>query len=61
MKMLPALTNRATPNFASSSSSIPTAAGMEGVTQKPCTRFMTDQGCQHGRVNMIIPGNVQED
>eukprot|EP00975_Prorocentrum_lima_P060909 12772849-Prorocentrum_lima.AAC.1 len=45
-RMLPALTNRVTPNLAASSSSIiPTAVGMEGLTRKLCARFATYQGC----------------
>eukprot|EP00975_Prorocentrum_lima_P035341 7422718-Prorocentrum_lima.AAC.1 len=48
LKMLPALTNKVTSSFASSSS-IPTAAGIEGMTEKPCARCMADQGCQYGR------------
>eukprot|EP00975_Prorocentrum_lima_P026020 5472782-Prorocentrum_lima.AAC.1 len=46
--MIPALTNKVTSSFASSST-IPTAAGMDGITQKPCTSFMTEQGCHYGR------------
>eukprot|EP00975_Prorocentrum_lima_P067778 12916956-Prorocentrum_lima.AAC.1 len=46
LRMLPTLTNRVAPNLeASSSSIIPTAAGMEGYTRKLCARFGTDQGC----------------
>eukprot|EP00975_Prorocentrum_lima_P034596 7272427-Prorocentrum_lima.AAC.1 len=63
MKMLPSLTNRATPSVASSSSSISTAAGMEGITW----RKTTVQGSQQikpanmgGSVNMNTPRNVQE-
>eukprot|EP00975_Prorocentrum_lima_P059462 12467034-Prorocentrum_lima.AAC.1 len=48
LKILPTLTNRATPNVASASST-PTAAGMEGITKKTCTKFYTDQGCPFGR------------
>eukprot|EP00975_Prorocentrum_lima_P021283 4482029-Prorocentrum_lima.AAC.1 len=46
----------AIPTFA-----IPTAAGMQGVTRKPCPRFATDQGCPHlgGSASTNIPGNAQ--
>eukprot|EP00975_Prorocentrum_lima_P049706 10403720-Prorocentrum_lima.AAC.1 len=48
LKIFPALTNNVTTDFASSST-IPTVVGMEGITKKPCTRFMTEQGCPYGR------------
>eukprot|EP00975_Prorocentrum_lima_P041116 8639550-Prorocentrum_lima.AAC.1 len=48
LNISPTVTTNVTGNFASSSH-IPIAAGMEGVTKKPCTRFMTEQGCPFGR------------
>eukprot|EP00975_Prorocentrum_lima_P042879 9005939-Prorocentrum_lima.AAC.1 len=41
LKIFPALTNNVTTNCASSSS-IPIAVGMVGITKKPCTRFMAE-------------------
>eukprot|EP00975_Prorocentrum_lima_P059225 12417985-Prorocentrum_lima.AAC.1 len=50
-EMRPTLTNRFTvTSFAANQSmATPTAAGVEGVTRKPCPRFATDQGCSFGR------------
>eukprot|EP00975_Prorocentrum_lima_P006706 1442174-Prorocentrum_lima.AAC.1 len=48
LNICPTRTNSVTSNFASSSN-IPIAAGMDGVHKKPCTRFMTGQGCPFGR------------
>eukprot|EP00975_Prorocentrum_lima_P047972 10031425-Prorocentrum_lima.AAC.1 len=44
LKIFAVLTNHVTSKFASSST-ISTAAGMEGITMKPCTRCMTEHGC----------------
>eukprot|EP00975_Prorocentrum_lima_P019467 4100612-Prorocentrum_lima.AAC.1 len=48
LKIFPTLTNHVTTDCASSST-IPFAAGMENKTKKPCTMFMTEQGCPCGR------------
>eukprot|EP00975_Prorocentrum_lima_P064889 12900210-Prorocentrum_lima.AAC.1 len=48
LKIFPVLTNHVTSNF-TSSSTIPTAAGMEGITKKPYSIFTTEQGCPYGR------------
>eukprot|EP00975_Prorocentrum_lima_P049899 10442043-Prorocentrum_lima.AAC.1 len=59
--MLPTLTNWMTPNLAASSSSIiPSAAGMEGYTRKLRVQFATDQGCPLGRkCQYEHPGRAQ--
>eukprot|EP00975_Prorocentrum_lima_P055142 11560828-Prorocentrum_lima.AAC.1 len=49
VRMLPTLTNKLTTSCAASSSStIPTAAGIEGLTRNMCTCFATCQGCPLG-------------
>eukprot|EP00975_Prorocentrum_lima_P011628 2474801-Prorocentrum_lima.AAC.1 len=50
-RMRPALNSRftATNVTANQMTSIATAAGVEGVTQKLCPRFATHQGCPFGR------------
>eukprot|EP00975_Prorocentrum_lima_P026814 5635828-Prorocentrum_lima.AAC.1 len=51
-RMRPALNNKFTVTnvTASQMTSNPTAAGVEGVTEKLCQRFATDQGCPFGRI-----------
>eukprot|EP00975_Prorocentrum_lima_P067486 12915219-Prorocentrum_lima.AAC.1 len=50
-RMQPTLNSRftATNVTANQMTSIPTAAGVEGVTKKLCPRFVTGQGCPFGR------------
>eukprot|EP00975_Prorocentrum_lima_P036690 7718712-Prorocentrum_lima.AAC.1 len=49
--MIPTFTNKYTTSLAATSTSaIPIAAGMEGVTKKLCPKFATDQGCPFGRM-----------
>eukprot|EP00975_Prorocentrum_lima_P023314 4901547-Prorocentrum_lima.AAC.1 len=57
MKMLPALTNRVRSSFASSSS-VPTAAGMEGITKKTLYKVHDRTRLPRG-VNMVTPKTVQ--
>eukprot|EP00975_Prorocentrum_lima_P049410 10336216-Prorocentrum_lima.AAC.1 len=49
--MRPTLTNKFTVTSLAANQLVvgPIAAGVEGVTRKPCQRFATDQGCHLGR------------
>eukprot|EP00975_Prorocentrum_lima_P034719 7297414-Prorocentrum_lima.AAC.1 len=47
LKIFPVRTNNVTSKLASSST-IPTAAGREGITRTLCSRVMTEHGCPKG-------------